>query len=179
MEEYKFSNRCVYKDTFSNQIYRLNKKASMKNNGNYYICLIKNCKSKLKIEEGKLTIYGAEHSHSVEIAKNEFKNYMFDKELKESLNNSAFNSFDPAKLYETVLEKFKDLKTEKRHKKKKVQIIRTHRCKTDKKSSEKASIEIDSQLNNNKLLHKQSSPNKANYIANKSHSFITESNFTK
>lgn len=130
MEEHKFSNRCVYKDKATSQIYRLNKKESTKNNANYFVCLIKKCDAKLKLEEGKAKVYGPEHSHTVETAENEFKNYMFDKQLKDSLNNSEFNSLEPAKLYETVLKKFNDIKTEKRHKKKKIQIIRTHRCNT-------------------------------------------------
>lgn len=127
MEKLKFSNRCVYRDT-TGHIYRLSKKSNTKSSADYYNCWLKGCDAKIKMCDSQKTIYGSDHSHSTELALEEYKNILFDKYLNELLPSIDLCAMSSAQIYENVVQKVTNQKFDEAHKKKKMKLINTNRC---------------------------------------------------
>lgn len=130
METIKFSNKCVYRDA-DGHLYRLNKKSIEANKPNYFVCYIKKCNAKLKVTGDNKQIT-EEHTHSDKLAKREFTKIKFDINLVEHLSTIDINAFSNDQVYEQVLTKSRVAKFDGDHKRKKIQIIKTHRCNMKK-----------------------------------------------
>lgn len=92
---------------------------------------MKNCESKVKVC-GSDKEYSGDHSHSIKLAKLEFKKILFDKALSELLSCTDISGISSDEIYSQVSAKVQGAKCNDEHKRKKIQIIKTHRCNAKK-----------------------------------------------
>lgn len=139
MEQIEVLNRYIFRD-ISGHIYRRTRKADEKSKTDYFSCYIGNCGAKLKIGCGQKTFYGNDHAHSIEDSNQRLDELLFDKYLKELLVYSDYEHTKPDELYEMALKKCNRLEFPDKHKRKKVQIIKSHRSQKKSKQNQQNKV---------------------------------------
>lgn len=94
-------------------------------------CYMKKCEAKVKVCGSVKEVYG-EHSHSDKLAKLEFKSILFDKALNELLSSVDISGITSDGVYSPALKKVRGAQLGNEHKRKKIKIIKTHRCNARK-----------------------------------------------